>query len=184
MKTSPTRVRRPLWLTAILKTLDARITQVELRVPVPNMMPAPNPLELPKDGWKPTTPSDPDALKRAVEYYRSRLTDTRNKLYNEQLMVRSLQRTIGILEHQAKTGYSEQVSKAGAKLFEVECKYNRARDDYDREKKTSEILRQAIEAGKVREKNIQASADGRIELSFLPVVNYAFVNAIEILPAN
>jgi hypothetical protein len=32
--------------------------------------------------------------------------------------------------------------------------------------------------------NIQASADGRIELSFLPVVNYAFVNAIEILPAN
>jgi hypothetical protein len=32
--------------------------------------------------------------------------------------------------------------------------------------------------------NIQASADGRIELSFLPVVNYAVVSAIEVLPAN
>jgi hypothetical protein len=32
--------------------------------------------------------------------------------------------------------------------------------------------------------NIQASATGRIELSFLPVVNYPVVNAIEVLPAN
>jgi Malectin domain len=32
--------------------------------------------------------------------------------------------------------------------------------------------------------NIQASAGGRIELSFLPVVNYPVVNAIEVLPAN
>jgi hypothetical protein len=32
--------------------------------------------------------------------------------------------------------------------------------------------------------NIQASAGGRIELSFMPVVNYAVVNAIEVLPAN
>lgn len=30
--------------------------------------------------------------------------------------------------------------------------------------------------------NIQASAGGRIELSFMPVVNYAVVNAIEVLP--
>jgi len=30
--------------------------------------------------------------------------------------------------------------------------------------------------------NIQASAGGKIELSFLPVVNYAVVNAIEVLP--
>jgi hypothetical protein len=30
--------------------------------------------------------------------------------------------------------------------------------------------------------NIQASADGRIELSFLPVVNYPVINAIEVLP--
>jgi hypothetical protein len=32
--------------------------------------------------------------------------------------------------------------------------------------------------------NIQASAGGRIELSFMPAVNYAVVNAIEVLPAN
>ena len=32
--------------------------------------------------------------------------------------------------------------------------------------------------------NIQASASGRIELSFLPVVNYPVVNAIEVLPSN
>ena len=32
--------------------------------------------------------------------------------------------------------------------------------------------------------NIQATAGGRIELSFMPVVNYAIVNAIEVLPEN
>jgi hypothetical protein len=32
--------------------------------------------------------------------------------------------------------------------------------------------------------HIQASADGRIELSFMPVVNYAIVNAIEVLPED
>jgi hypothetical protein len=32
--------------------------------------------------------------------------------------------------------------------------------------------------------NIQASAGGRIELSFMPVVNYAVVNAIEVLPED
>jgi hypothetical protein len=30
--------------------------------------------------------------------------------------------------------------------------------------------------------NIPASAQGKIELSFIPVVNYPMVNAIEILP--
>ena len=32
--------------------------------------------------------------------------------------------------------------------------------------------------------NIQASPSGRIDLSFLPVVNYPVVSAIEVLPAN
>jgi hypothetical protein len=32
--------------------------------------------------------------------------------------------------------------------------------------------------------NIQATAGGRIELSFMPVVNYAVINAIEVLPEN
>jgi hypothetical protein len=32
--------------------------------------------------------------------------------------------------------------------------------------------------------HVQASAGGRIELSFMPVVNYAVVNAIEVLPEN
>jgi hypothetical protein len=32
--------------------------------------------------------------------------------------------------------------------------------------------------------NIQANAGGRIELSFMPVVNYAIVNAIEVLPED
>jgi hypothetical protein len=32
--------------------------------------------------------------------------------------------------------------------------------------------------------HIQATAGGRIELSFMPVVNYAVVNAIEVLPEN
>ena len=32
--------------------------------------------------------------------------------------------------------------------------------------------------------NVQATADGRIELSFMPVVNYPIVNAIEVLPED
>jgi hypothetical protein len=32
--------------------------------------------------------------------------------------------------------------------------------------------------------NIHANAGGRIELSFMPVVNYAVINAIEVLPEN
>jgi hypothetical protein len=32
--------------------------------------------------------------------------------------------------------------------------------------------------------NVEASAGGRIELYFMPVVNYAAVNAIEILPED
>lgn len=31
---------------------------------------------------------------------------------------------------------------------------------------------------------IQATANGRIELSFTPVVNYALVNGIEVLPMD
>ncbi|MDW5267442.1 MULTISPECIES: malectin domain-containing carbohydrate-binding protein [Acidobacteriaceae] len=32
--------------------------------------------------------------------------------------------------------------------------------------------------------NIQATPEGTIELSFTPLVNYAIVNAIKLLPAN
>jgi hypothetical protein len=32
--------------------------------------------------------------------------------------------------------------------------------------------------------NVQASADGRIELYFVPVVNYATISAIEVLPED
>jgi hypothetical protein len=31
---------------------------------------------------------------------------------------------------------------------------------------------------------VQASADGRIELYFMPIVNYATISAIEILPED
>jgi hypothetical protein len=32
--------------------------------------------------------------------------------------------------------------------------------------------------------HVQASADGRIELYFMPIVNYATISAIEILPED
>jgi hypothetical protein len=49
--------------------------------------------------------------------------------------------------------------------------------------KEFDILREGGSAPVVKTfDGIQASADGRIELSFLPVVNYALVNAIELIP--
>jgi Malectin domain len=66
----------------------------------------------------------------------------------------------------------------GSRVFDVACNGQLLMKNFD-------ILAADPSARVVRTfDNIQASADGRIELSFLPVVNYAVVNAIEVLPAN
>jgi len=64
----------------------------------------------------------------------------------------------------------------GSRVFDVACNGNMLLKDFD-------ILREGGSAPVVKTfDRIQASADGRIELSFLPVVNYAVVNAIELIP--
>jgi hypothetical protein len=64
----------------------------------------------------------------------------------------------------------------GSRVFDVACNGNMLLKDFD-------ILREGGSAPVVKTfDGIQASADGRIELSFLPVVNYALVNAIELIP--
>jgi Malectin domain len=66
----------------------------------------------------------------------------------------------------------------GSRVFDVACNNELLMKNFD-------ILEAGGSAPVVKTFNdIQASADGRIELSFLPVVNYALVNAIEVLPAN
>lgn len=66
----------------------------------------------------------------------------------------------------------------GSRVFNVACNGEMLMKNFD-------ILATSGPAPVVKSfDNIQASADGRIELSFLPVVNYAVVNAIEVLPTN
>ena len=66
----------------------------------------------------------------------------------------------------------------GSRVFDVACNGELLMKNFD-------ILATAGSAPVVKTfNNIQASADGRVELSFLPVVNYAVVNAIEVLPEN
>jgi hypothetical protein len=66
----------------------------------------------------------------------------------------------------------------GTRVFDVACNGEMLLRNFD-------ILAQGDSARVVKDfDNIQASAGGRIELSFTPVVNYAVVNAIEVLPAN
>ena len=66
----------------------------------------------------------------------------------------------------------------GSRLFDVACNGELLLKHFD-------ILEAAGNAPIIKTfDNIQASADGRIDLSFLPVVNYAVIDAIEILPAN
>ncbi|WP_433969093.1 malectin domain-containing carbohydrate-binding protein [Tunturiibacter gelidiferens] len=66
----------------------------------------------------------------------------------------------------------------GSRVFDVACNGNMLLKDFD-------ILREGGSAPVVKTfEGIQASADGRIELSFLPVVNYAVVNAIEVIPED
>ena len=70
------------------------------------------------------------------------------------------------------------IGGAGSRVFDVACNGNMLLKDFD-------ILREGGSAPVVKTfEGIQASADGRIELSFLPVVNYAVVNAIEVIPED
>jgi hypothetical protein len=66
----------------------------------------------------------------------------------------------------------------GSRVFDVACNGEFLMRNFD-------ILAESNSAPVVKTfDNIQASAGGRIELSFMPVVNYAVVNAIEVLPAD
>ncbi len=66
----------------------------------------------------------------------------------------------------------------GSRVFDVACNGELLLKNFD-------ILATSDSAPVVKTfDNIQASAGGRIELSFIPVVNYAVVNAIEVLPAD
>ena len=64
----------------------------------------------------------------------------------------------------------------GSRVFDVSCNGNMILKNFDimAEGGTSPVAKTFD--------NIQASAQGKIELSFMPVVNYPEVNAIEILP--
>jgi hypothetical protein len=64
----------------------------------------------------------------------------------------------------------------GSRVFDVDCNGQHLMRDFD-------ILAADASARVVRTfENVQATADGRLEISFLPVTNYAVVNAIEVVP--
>lgn len=66
----------------------------------------------------------------------------------------------------------------GSRVFDVECNGTKLLNNFD-------LLATAGAEPVVKTfENIQASGSGRIELYFVPVVNYAIVNAIEVLPEN
>jgi hypothetical protein len=65
----------------------------------------------------------------------------------------------------------------GSRVFEVYCNGNTLLKGFD-------ILKEAGEANRavVRSfRHVPASPLGKIELTFLPVVNYALINAIEVI---
>jgi hypothetical protein len=63
----------------------------------------------------------------------------------------------------------------GSRVFDVACNGTLLMKNFD-------ILAEGGSQPVVKMfENIQASASGRIELSFMPVVNYPVVNAIEVL---
>jgi hypothetical protein len=65
---------------------------------------------------------------------------------------------------------------AGSRVFNVWCNGMVLLKDFD-------VLAEAGPEPIVKTfDNVQASAEGKIELSFTPVTNYAFVNAIEVIP--
>jgi hypothetical protein len=66
----------------------------------------------------------------------------------------------------------------GSRVFDVACNGILLMKNFD-------ILAEGDSAPVVKTfENVQASADGRIQLYFMPVVNYATVSAIEILPED
>jgi hypothetical protein len=66
----------------------------------------------------------------------------------------------------------------GSRVFDVACNGEMLLENFD-------ILAEDGSAPVIKTfDNIQATAGGRIELSFMPIVNYAIVNAIEVLPEN
>jgi len=66
----------------------------------------------------------------------------------------------------------------GSRVFNVVCNGQMLMKDFD-------ILAVAGASPAVRTfNNLEATADGRIDLSFLPVVNYAVVSAIEMVPTK
>ena len=70
------------------------------------------------------------------------------------------------------------VGGPGSRIFDVACNGVLLMKDFD-------ILAEGDSKPIVKTfDNVQASADGRIELYFMPVVNYAAVSAIEILPED
>jgi hypothetical protein len=64
----------------------------------------------------------------------------------------------------------------GSRIFNVSCNGNMILKNFDimAEGETSPVIK--------RFDNIEATTQGRIELSFMPVVNYPIVNAIEVVP--
>jgi hypothetical protein len=65
---------------------------------------------------------------------------------------------------------------AGSRVFDVWCNGTVLLKDFD-------VLAEAGPEPIVKTfDNVRASAEGKIELSFTPVTNYAFVNAIEVIP--
>jgi len=70
------------------------------------------------------------------------------------------------------------VGGPGSRVFDVACNGELLMKNFD-------ILAEGGAAPVVKTfDNIQASAGGRIELAFMPVVNYAVVSAIEVLPQD
>jgi hypothetical protein len=66
----------------------------------------------------------------------------------------------------------------GSRVFDVACNGVLLLKDFD-------ILAEGDSKPVVKTfENVQASADGRIELYFMPVVNFAAVSAIEVLPED
>jgi hypothetical protein len=66
----------------------------------------------------------------------------------------------------------------GSRVFDVACNGETLLKNFD-------ILAEDSSAPVVKSfDQIQATSGGRIDLSFMPVVNYAIVNAIEILPED
>lgn len=65
---------------------------------------------------------------------------------------------------------------AHARVFDVSCNGSALLRNFD-------VLSEAGPASTVKTfEHVQASAQGKLELSFSPVVNYALINAIEVLP--